>query len=444
MACTAVRTPLLRNTSVRHYAAAAVAQAASQSGPEVQVLDNKITIAALDCNSPITYFSVIFRAGSRNETYDTQGLNHYLRTAAGLTTSRSSAFAITRNIQQLGANLITSSNRETTTYTLQCTRDNIAKALNFLEDVTTKQVFKPWEISDQIPRMRYELSTLPETTRILELLHKAAYRTGLGYSLYAPKRQLGKICDETLKHFVNTYYNAPRCSVVAVGLPLPDVKSFAVNCDLEKCDNGQNEKSKFIGGEIRKERNSDLATVAIAVESAGLNNLKEAIAWAVFAKAAGTGPRIKWGSSIAPLSKTLASAGKTELFGVTSLNTTYSDSGLTGVIFSAEGSRAGELTQAAYKWLRSPNLSDADVARGKNELKLEVCHAVDSLSHLHENIIQQLTLTGRVTSPLALATEIDKITPSDVKSVASKCCSGKLAMAAIGNLSTVPFIENLN
>lgn len=77
-----------------------------------------------------------------------------------------------------------------------CNRD---KALIFLEDIATQQVFKPWEISDQLPRLRYELSTIPETTRVMELLHKAAYRTGLGYSLYSPKRQLGRISTETVR-----------------------------------------------------------------------------------------------------------------------------------------------------------------------------------------------------------------------------------------------------
>lgn len=59
-------------------------------------------------------------------------------------------------------------------------------------------MFKPWEISDQLPRLRYELSKIPETTRLLELLHRTAYRSGLGNSLYSPKRQVGKISSETV------------------------------------------------------------------------------------------------------------------------------------------------------------------------------------------------------------------------------------------------------
>lgn len=66
-----------------------------------------------------------FRAGSRNETYDTQGISHVLRICTGLTTSRSSGFGITRNIQQLGGDLTTSSDREHIAYTLKITRNNL-------------------------------------------------------------------------------------------------------------------------------------------------------------------------------------------------------------------------------------------------------------------------------------------------------------------------------
>lgn len=66
-----------------------------------------------------------FRAGSRNETYDTQGTAHHVRIAAGLSTCRSTCFGITRNIQQLGGNLTATTDRESIAYTLQITRNNL-------------------------------------------------------------------------------------------------------------------------------------------------------------------------------------------------------------------------------------------------------------------------------------------------------------------------------
>ncbi|XP_046627813.1 cytochrome b-c1 complex subunit 2, mitochondrial [Neodiprion virginianus] len=443
MACSAVRAPLLRNTTVRHYAAAA---AATQSAPaqnlDIQVLSNKITVATLDNDSPVTQVSVIFKAGPRNETYETQGTSHVLRLAAGLTTNRSSAFGITRNIQQIGGNLTATTDRESIAYTLQCTRDKLDVGLKFLEDVATRQVFKPWELNDQIPRLRYELSSIPETTRIVELLHKAAYRKGLGYSLYSPKQRIGKIGTENLQHFVNTWFTGPRCAVVATGVSQEQLNKFASQLQVGSSESS-GEPARYFGGELRKERSSSLATVAVAVEGAGLNKEKEAIAFAILQRAAGTGPHVKWGSTSAPLYRTVATAAGKDPFAVSALNASYSDSGIFGFILTAPGNIAGTLTTAASKWLLKPSVTDADISRGKAELKAAVLYATDNSIARHESLAQQALFKGTVASPSAIIAEIEKVSAADVKNVAAKIGKGKLSMAGIGDLDTVPYVEEL-
>lgn len=444
MACSAVRSPVLRSPTVRHYAAVAANQCSSAAAPELQVLsNNKVTVAAIDNNNPVAQVSVVFRAGSRNETYSTQGIAHHLRIYAGLSTCRSSTFGITRNIQQLGGNLTATTDRESIAYTLQITRDKLNDALIFLEDVATQQVFKPWEISDQLPRLRYELSTVPETTRVMELLHKAAYRSGLGYSLYSPKRQLGKINTESLQHFVNTWFTGSNCAVVATGVPLSSVSQFATSLKVVSGDKAP-EATKYYGGELRKERSSELTTVAVAVESSGLNKEKDALAYAVLQRAVGDGPRVKWGTSASPLQKQVSSAASADQFAISSFNASYSDSGLFGFVACSIPSVAGSVTKAAFSFLKSPKISDADVARGKAALKAEILFAADDNAMLLENLGQQALLKRRVYKPSDLVAEVDKISVSDVKSVAGKLSNGKLSMAAIGDLSTVPYVDQLN
>ncbi|EFN83794.1 Cytochrome b-c1 complex subunit 2, mitochondrial [Harpegnathos saltator] len=445
MACSAVRSPVLRSPTVRHYAAAAATQCSSAAVPELQVLSsNKVTVATINNNNPIAQVSVIFRAGSRNETYETQGVAHHLRICAGLSTCRSSVFGITRNIQQLGGNLTATTDRESIAYTLQITRDKLNNALTFLEDVATQQVFKPWELSDQLPRLRYELSTVPETTRIMELLHKAAYRTGLGYSLYSPKRQLGRINTETLQHFVNTWFTGSNCAVVATGVPLSSVAEFATSLKVASSDKAP-EASKYHGGDLRKERTSELATVAVAVEGTGLNKEKDVLAYAVLQRTVGSdGPRVKWGSSTSPLQRQVSSAASADQFAISAFNASYSDSGLFGFIMCSMPSVAGSVTKAAASYLKSPKISDADIARGKAILKAEILYAADDCAMLLENLGQQALFKGRVYKPADLVAEVDKISVSDVKSVAGKVSSGKLSMAAIGDLSTVPHVDQLN
>lgn len=87
------------------------------------------------------------------------GVTHVLRTAAGLTTKNASQFAIIRNLQQVGASLTATSDRETIAYTLEGTKQAIEKALPFLTEVVSNQEFRPWELSDITNRLELDIAT---------------------------------------------------------------------------------------------------------------------------------------------------------------------------------------------------------------------------------------------------------------------------------------------
>lgn len=84
-----------------------------------------------------------------------------MRLSAGLSTKSASQFAIIRNIQQVGASLHCTLDRETISYTLEGTRKAVEQVLPFLSAVATEHTFKPWELADTQGRLRLELSTRP-------------------------------------------------------------------------------------------------------------------------------------------------------------------------------------------------------------------------------------------------------------------------------------------
>lgn len=96
-------------------------------------------------------------------------MTHTLRVAAGLSTKNATQFAITRNIQQVGANLTVTNNREIIAYTLEGTRKAVEEVIPFLTEVTTQQEFRPWEVSDNVPRQRLELAIRPPQVRLFFL-----------------------------------------------------------------------------------------------------------------------------------------------------------------------------------------------------------------------------------------------------------------------------------
>lgn len=111
------------------------------------------------------FVDLMSSAGSRHETHESLGAAHVIRVAAGLSTSNATQFAIIRNVQDVGANLTVTSDRELISYTLEGTRDAVQQTLPFLTEVATKQVFKPWELSDNIYRLKLELATRPPQVR---------------------------------------------------------------------------------------------------------------------------------------------------------------------------------------------------------------------------------------------------------------------------------------
>lgn len=123
--------------------------------------------------------------------------------------------------------------------------------------------------------------------------------------------------------------------------------------------------------------------------------------------------------------------------------------------------------EAAIKALKSGSVSSADVARGKEQLKVAVLDSLDSTAGLFENIQTQAVLTGQVVNAADLLAAIDAVKDADVNAVsisfrqwifddssdayflciflkaAKKVASGKWALGAVGNLATVPHVTDL-
>jgi len=444
MACTAHKTPLLRTVAARGYAAQAGAKIASKKNLEVETttLPNKLVVASVESNSPISRVSVLFRAGSRNENYDNLGVTHLLRATAGLSTGNSSGFNLTRNIQQVGGNLSVTSDRETIEYNVELTRDKLDTGLKYLSDLSCHSVFKPWEISDNLYRVKEDLARVTPQVRAVDLLHRAAFRSGLGNSIFCAKHHLGKISSETLQHYLTTNYKTNRAAVVGVGVDHQLLVGYAKNLGIGS-GSGSESASKYYGGELRVDKAGNYAHVAVGTQGAGWANPKEALAFAVLQQVAGTGPVTKRGNTNGALGKLVASALGEKPFGFTALNASYSDDGLFGFVLSADGRDIGKAIETAVKALKQGSVSNSDVTKAKEQLKLVYLSEYDTDSGILADIGAQAVLAGGVTSPSGVISLLDSITSADVNAAAKKVASGKWSVGAVGYLANVPYVSEL-
>ncbi|XP_041987276.1 cytochrome b-c1 complex subunit 2, mitochondrial [Aricia agestis] len=437
MSSKSIATPLLRQITTRGYAQAAPAR--KDVRIQSSVLPNKIIVAGVDNGSPITRVTVAFKAGSRYEPQTELGLSHALRSAAGLTTKNASAFMISRKLAQLGATFNASGDREFIYYTIEATQENVDEAIQYLNNLISNQEFRPWELSDNTPRLKFDIASLPPQVRAVDLLHRAAYRRGLGNSIFIAPKKIGKISSESLQHFASSTLQPGRCAVAVVGDSKDKAAMLAQALQLPSGSEAQSAASNYFGGELRKEMGGDLAHVALALQGAPAGS-KQSLALAVAAKALGNGPVTKWGADNTPLGKAIGNIGP---FAAAGFNVSYSDNGLFGVVLSVPKDEAAAAVKAAAQCLKNTNLSGDAIKAGKNQLKLQVLSEVDCNGQLTESIAAQALYTGNAKSPVEIAAEIDQLSNSDVSQALTSASKCKMSMGAAGNLAFVPYVDEL-
>ncbi|KAH8296614.1 hypothetical protein KR054_008762 [Drosophila jambulina] len=439
MACNASKTTLLRAIAKRGYATCP-RPAGDVSPVSVKVLENKLVVATADATVPVTRVSLVLGAGSRNEAYDTQGASHLLRLAGGLSTQNSSAFAIARNIQQVGGTLTTWGDREVVGYTVTTTADNAETGLRYLQDLL-QPAFKPWELKDNAKTLLNQLDAVSTEQRAIELVHKAAFRNGLGNSIYTPRFQLGKLSTESLLHFAAQNFAAGRAAVVGVGIDNNTLSGFAQTLQFPS-GGGKAASANWYGGDARKDTAGHRAVVAVAGQGGAATNQKEALAFAILEQAVGAGAATKRGTSAGLFGEAVNSSGGAGV-SVKALNASYSDAGIFGFVVSADAKDVGKTVEFLVRGLKSASVSDQDVARGKALLKARVISKYSSDGGLIKEIGRQAALSRNVLETDALLSAIDGISQSEVQAAARKVGGSKLAVGAIGHLAGVPYASDL-
>merc|ERR1711963_65261 len=445
MASRIVKSPAVQITAKRQFAAQALTKAEHEvvkAEPlKVSTLKSGLNVASIENHSPITTLGVIVKAGSRDETYENKGVSHALRIAAGLGTQNKSAFGICRNLQQNGASLVCTQGREHTLYTVQATRDKMDVAVENLAEVVSNQVFKPWEIARAAPRIKLELANRSPATQAIELLHQAAFRSGLGNSLYCSSNKVGSIGTAQLGQFFSKHFTSNRAALLGSGISHATLVKYADLLHLESGVGPSGVASKYAGGEIREEIGGGMAYVALAANTAGVVNVADCMAALLLQRVLGMGSSVKYGTGQGKLAQAAGAVGGNAA--VSAICQTYSDAGILGAMVVSEAASAGKVVGAVAAALRSITITDEEVAAAKKIMLADAYTLLESPLQLVENMGAQFLVSGDVMPAEKLPELIGGLTTADVQAAAKKLSSSSLSMGAVGNLSTVPYLDSL-
>lgn len=354
---------------------------------------NGLKIATLENHGPVARIAAVVSTGARDESAGKLGASHAIRICSSLATKNYSLFGVSRNLNQIGAELTVTSNREETVYLLESTRDNLPRGVDILAEIISRPEFFRWEVEDARARLNFDLDTYDQKPEIklIDMIHRAGFRNALSRSLYAPRYNVANLSDDLLKQYRATNFTANRLSLVGTGVRHDDLVHMSDSFRLpEASANFSRQQAKYLGSEVREENLSELVHVAIAAEGASASS-KDALLSSLVSHAFGTGgPKIKYSSGGSKIEKSVSALASNPM-AVSSFSVNYTDAGLFGFHVVAGKSDVAKVVKGVFRELQAAGkvgFTEQEIARAKNSYKLALAQSLDSSQGVLEAIIR--------------------------------------------------------
>ncbi|KAJ2891402.1 ubiquinol-cytochrome c reductase core subunit 1 [Coemansia aciculifera] len=430
---------MLRSKAAAIGKFAASARSYASVAPTVLTTANGIKVAAAEgpADSPLASVSLVINHGSRFETAETSGAAHYLKAFGFRNTQDRTSFRTVREAELNGATLTAEATRENITYTVQCFRDALPYFVDILGDIAAATKFTEHEFRDIAKLVRFEALGAREdpVARVIGGVHQAAFRSGLGNSLYALDSS-PVVTGDAVRQYAQDAMQAGKVAIVATGVDAATLAALVSESKLAALTNSgaasvPSVASKFTGGAHQiYESAAPVSHYALAFES-------DAASAPVLASLLGAQRRLKWGAGGAsPLAKLAFSSG----FSVESFSFAYSDAALVGVLVSAPSVQI----KAAVE--KVAGVIQTDVAKASPEavLRAVASSRLDAAEAqaTQQGVVRELSKLALGHGPLCTVEAVDGVA-SGLAQNAAKVFGNKPVAASIGLSQTTAYVDTL-
>lgn len=282
------------------------------------------------------------------------------------------------------------------------------------------------EVEDVREKVGLDLAKLAADSdaKIIEVLHKNAFRTGLGNSIYTPEIALDAVDKATLEQFATRHFVGENIAVAGTGVDFHALEHALAHHLKVAPGKVAAPASKYHGGDLSLGRLDEVNRVAVGFETSGVE--KGFYATAVLQQILGGSSAVKYGNGASVLGKVAGSGSCIESF-----NFAYSDAGLTGFLIKSSKGVAQPLEQslAQLKNLAS-SVSEADLARAKNAAKFDYAESLGKRVTAGESVGRQLLATGKTFSTADFFGGVDKVSAEEIKKLAGRWSQSKPTIVA--------------
>jgi predicted Zn-dependent peptidase len=370
--------------------------------------------------------------GSRNEEPSQMGISHMLEHMAFKGTARRSARAIAEEIEAVGGVLNAYTGREQTAFHARILKQDVPLALDMIGDILTNPAFEQAELERERQVVLQELGQARDTPDdiVFDHLQAAIFKDQpLGWSILGEEASVGAFDRDMLKSYMASNYRLDGMTLIASGaVDHADILALAE----EKCaglNQGavpQSSPARYVGGDFRAPEELEQAHVAYAFP--GLSNRDpDYFVAQIYATALGGGTSSRLFQE--------AREKRGLCYSIYAFSNGFQDCGFLGIYAGTGENEAAEISAviAGEMAAIAGNLTDAEVARARAQLKVSLLMGMERPGTRSEQIAGQLFALGKVQTAAEIVAQLDAIDAAAVKRYATRVMeAGKPSIAAIG------------
>ena len=370
--------------------------------------------------------------GSRNERSDEHGISHLLEHMAFKGTKRRNARQIAEAIEAVGGDLNAATSIESTAYYARVLKADVPLALDVLADILSDSAFEPQELQREQNVIVQEIGAVEDTPDdlVFERMHETAFPgQPVGRSILGTPETVRSIDAARLRAYLARNYRGPDMLVAAAGA----IEHETIVAEAEKHFAGFNgpaapapEPARFDGGTRVEKR--DLEQVHIALALQGVSTRDEQLYnLQVFTSVLGGGMSSRLFQEVREK--------RGLCYSISAFHMPYSDTGLFGLYAGTDERDAPELMSVVINQigLATENLSEAEVARAKAQMKAGLLMALESSEARLGQLARQMLAYGRPIPLDEIVAKVNAVTVESARAAGRMLIGrGRPAIAALG------------
>ena len=381
-------------------------------------------------------------AGGRHERPEQNGIAHFLEHMAFKGTTSRTALQIAEAIEDVGGYINAYTSRDMTAFYARVLQGDVALALEVIADIVLNPVFAPAEIEVERHVILQEIGQALDTPDdiIFDWLQEVSYPDQpFGRTILGPAERVAGFSRDDLVRFVAQHYGPDRMILAAAGGVDHDAilaRATALFGDLKPVGSGCVQPARFSGGERREVKDLEQVHFALSFEAPGYLADDVYVAQ-VYATAMGGG-----------MSSRLFQKIREErglCYSIFAQSGAYLDTGQITIYAGTSDVEIAELAALTVAELkRAPtDLTEAEVARARAQLKAGLLMGLESPSGRAERLARLLEIWGRVPDIDETVARIDAVTLAEVKRYGAALVAAPAALALYGPVAGAPDLAAL-